>query len=81
MKATADMMDPKVLMAYDRWVKKHFDELVRNHAGKFIAVYRNKLVAVGDTHKEVLTAAERLHPGEPPLTMQVPGVEDLEAIL
>ena len=81
MKTNAEMMDPKVLMAYDRWVAKHFDELVKNHAGKYIAVYRNKLVAVGDTHREVLAAAERLNPAEPPLTMQVPDVEDLEAIL
>jgi hypothetical protein len=81
MKANADMIDPKVLAAYDRWVVKHFDELVRKHAGKYIAVYRNKLVAIGDTHKEVLAAAERLKPAEPPLTMQAPGIEDLEAIL
>jgi hypothetical protein len=81
MKANADMIDPKVLAAYSRWVAKNFDELVKNHAGRFIAVYRNKLVAVGDTHKEVLAAAERLNPAEPPLTMQVPGIEDLEAIL
>ena len=80
-KTNADMIDPEVLAAYSRWVAKHFDELVKNHAGRFIAVYRNKLVAVGDTHKEVLAAAERLNPAEPPLTMQVPGVEDLEAIL
>jgi hypothetical protein len=75
------MIDPKVLRAYDRWVAKHFDELVRKHAGKYIAVYRNKLVAVTDTHKEALAAAQRLKPLEPPLTMQVPGIEDLEAIL
>ena len=81
MKTNTEMMDPKVLMAYDRWVAKHFDELVKNHAGKYIAVYRNKLVAVGDTHREVLAAAERLNPADPPLTMQVPDVEDLEAIL
>ena len=81
MKTNAEMMDPKVLMAYDRWVAKHFDDLVKNHAGKYIAVYRNKLVAVGDTHREVLATAERLNPAEPPLTMQVPDVEDLEAIL
>ena len=75
------MMDPKALMAYDRWVAKHFDELVKRHAGKFIAVYRSKPVAVGDTHKEVLAAAKRPDPVEPPLTVQVTAVEDLEAIL
>ena len=75
------MIDPKVLMAYDRWVAKHFDELVRKYAGRFIAVYRNKLVAVGDSYKEVFDAAKRLGTKEPPLTMQVPGMEDIEAIL
>ena len=74
-------IDPKVLMAYSRWVAKHFDELVRKHAGKYIAVYRGKLVAVGDSYKEVYQEAERQGIEEPPLTMQVPGIEDLEAIL
>jgi hypothetical protein len=74
-------IDPKVLAAYDRWLAKHFDELVRNYAGQYIAVYRNKLVAVGNSYKEVYEAAEKKGIKEPPLTMQVPGVEDLEAIL
>lgn len=80
-RATRDGIDPEVLAAYSRWVAKHFDELVRNHAGKFIAVYRNKLVAVGNSYKEVYAAAEKQGIEEPPLTMQVPGIEDLEAIL
>ena len=75
------MIDPKVLMAYDRWVAKHLDEMVRKHAGKFIAVYRNKLVAVGDSYKEVYAAAEKQGIEEPPLTMQVPTLEDFDAIL
>jgi len=33
-----DGVDPKVLAPYHRWVAKHFDELVRNHADKYIAV-------------------------------------------
>ena len=81
MKTTDDMIDPKVLAAYDRWVTKHFDELVRKHAGRYIAVYRNKLVAVGDSYKEVWDAAEKQGIEEPPLTMQVPGIEDIEAIV
>ena len=74
-------IDPKVLAAYDRWVAKHFDELVRNYAGKYIAVYRNKLIAVGNSYREVYQAAEKQGIEEPPLTMQVPALEDLEAIL
>jgi hypothetical protein len=74
-------LDPKVLMDYDRWVAKHFDDLVKNYAGRFIAVYRNKLVAVGNSYKEVYDAAVKNGIDEPPLTMQVPTLEDLEAIL
>jgi hypothetical protein len=80
-RSTADGLDPKVLMAYSRWVAKHFDGLVKKHAGRYIAVYRNKLVAVGDSYKEVFDAAKRQGCKEPPLTMQVPGMEDIEAIL
>ena len=80
-KAKAKGIDPKVLAAYDQWVTKHFEELVNKYAGKYIAVYRNKLVAVGDSYKEVWEAAEEQGIEEPPLTMQVPGIEDLEAIL
>jgi hypothetical protein len=76
-----DIMDPKVLMGYDRWVKRHFDELVRKHPGKFIAVSRNRLVAIGDSLKEVSAAAEKRGTKGPALTMQVPAIEDLTAIL
>jgi hypothetical protein len=76
-----DGIDPKVLAGYDRWVAEHFDELVRNHAGKYIAVYRDELVAVGDSYAAVWAEVERRGIQEPPLTMQVPAIEDLEAIL
>ena len=81
MKKRADMLDPKVLMGYDRWVTKHLDEMVRKHPGKVIAVYRDKLVAVGDTYKEVFAAARAEGILEQPLAMEVPRAEDFEAIL
>ena len=74
-------MDPKVLMDYDRWVAKHFDEMVKKYPHKVIAVYRGKLIAVGDSYKEVYEAARRQGISECPLAMEVPTVEDLEAIL
>jgi hypothetical protein len=70
--APPDGMDPKVLMAYDRWVTKHLDEMVSKHPGRYIAVYRGRLIAVGDSHREVYAAAEKLGLAEPPLTMQLP---------
>ncbi len=80
-KKNADMIDPKALMDYDRWVAKHLDELVRQHAGKVVAVYRNRLVAVGDTFKEVFAAARAQGIEEQPFAMEIPRPEDFEAIL
>ncbi|MBI2948424.1 MAG: hypothetical protein HYY23_12335 [Verrucomicrobia bacterium] len=80
-KPRVKMMDPKVLMAYHRWVVKNLDAMSRKYPHKFIAVYRNRLVAVGNSHKEVYAEAVKQGVKEPPLTMQVPVLEDVEAIL
>jgi hypothetical protein len=74
-------MNPRVLMDYDRWVTRHLDEMVRKHPGKVIAVYRNKLVAVGETFKEVFAAARAQGIQEQPFAMEVPRAEDFEAVL
>jgi hypothetical protein len=81
MKRKADMMDPKVLMNYHNWIVDHFEELVTKYPRKVIAVYRGKLVAVGDSYKEVFAAARQQGITERPLAMEVPTPEDLEAIL
>ncbi len=80
-KRKTDGIDPKVLMAYDRWVARHLDEMVRQYPGKIIAVYGGKLIAVGDTYKEVFAVARAQGIAEQPLTMEVPRPEDFEAIL
>lgn len=77
----APMMDPKELMAYDRWVANNLDEMSRKYPHKVIAVYRGKLVAVGDSFKEVYAAAKAQGIKEYPFAMEVPTAEDLEAIL
>ena len=74
-------MDPKVLMAYDRWVAKHLDEMSRRFPRKVIAVYRGKLIAVGDSYKEVYGAARAQGHKERPFAMEVPTVKDMEAVL
>jgi len=78
---TVDMIDPKVLMAYDRWVAKHLDEMSRKYPRKVIAVYRGKLVAVGDSFKEVYAATRAQGIKEHPFAMEVPTAEDMDAIL
>ena len=74
-------MDPKVLMAYDRWVAKHLDEMATKYPHKVIGVYQNKLVAVGDSFKEVYATARAKGIKERPFAMEVPTAEDMEAIL
>jgi hypothetical protein len=46
-------IDPEVLMGYHRWVARHLDEMSRKYPHKIIGVYRGKLIAVGDSFKEV----------------------------
>ena len=74
-------MDAKVLMEYDRWVAKHLDEMSRKYPHKVIAVYGGRLIAVGDSYKEVYAAARARGIEEYPFAMEVPAPEDVEAIL
>ena len=74
-------MDPKLLMAYDRWVANNLDAMSRKYPHKVIAVYRGKLVAVGDSFKEVYAAARKQGIKECPFAMEVPTAEDMEAVL
>ena len=74
-------IDPKVLMAYHHWVVKHLDEMSRKYPHKVIAVYGGRLVAVGDSYKEVYAAALAKGIKEPPFAMEVPTAEDMDAIL
>lgn len=55
--------------------------MVRKNPGKVIAVHENRVVAVGDTCKEVFAAAQAQGITEQPLAMEVPQPEDFEAIL
>jgi hypothetical protein len=74
-------IDPKLLMDYDRWVAKNLDEMSRKYPHKIIAVYRGKLIAVGDSFKEVYAAARAQGIRENPFAMEVPTAEDMEVIL
>ena len=58
----SDLIDPAELDAYDAWVAEHLDEMVRQHPGKVLAVYRGRLIAVGDTYREVFEATKIAFP-------------------
>jgi hypothetical protein len=65
----------------DLWIVEHFSELVTQYAGKYIAVVNERLVAVGDSGKEVEDKARNLVPDKMPSVLRVPREEDMACLL
>ncbi len=65
----------------DLWIVEHFSELVAQHAGEYIAVVNEKLVAVGDSGKEVEEMARQIDPSKIPSVLHVPREEDMACLL
>jgi len=65
----------------DLWIVEHFSELVTHHAGKYIAVVNESLVAVGSTGKEVEDKARAIAPDKIPSVLFVPREEDMACLL
>ncbi|MBE0477852.1 hypothetical protein IBX65_01875, partial [Candidatus Aerophobetes bacterium] len=57
------------------WIVNHFEEIVNEYGGKYIAVVKETLVAVGDSPKEVDEIARKKFPGAIPSVMHVPKEE------
>jgi len=60
----------------DLWIVEHFSELVTKHAGKYVAVVNETLVAVGDSRR-VETKARQFEPAKIPSVLRVPREEDM----
>ena len=73
-------IDPAELDAYDAWVEQHLDEMVRSHPGKVIAVYNGRLIAVGDSYREVFDAVRKQGLKETPFTLRVPTSDQVNAV-
>lgn len=65
----------------DLWVVEHFSELVTKYAGKYVAVVHERLVAVGDSGKEVEDTARAIAPDKMPSVLRVPREEDMACLL
>lgn len=74
-------LNSSVLGAYNDWMAAHSDELYRRYAGKVVAVYRGKVIEVGDSVQQVYGKVDALTLEEPPLVFEVPTEEDLVSIL
>jgi hypothetical protein len=61
----------------DLWIVEHFSELVTKHAGKYVAVVNETLVAVGDSRREVESTARKVEPSKIPSVLRVPREEDM----
>jgi hypothetical protein len=69
------------LEAMDSWYAAHFEELVREYAGKAIAMVGGKIAAVADTEKEADRLARKAHPDAVPLVLAIPMEEELVCLL
>ena len=47
-----------------QWIAEHGSEIYQNHRGKWIAVHKNRIIAVGDTATDVDRAAREEVPDE-----------------
>jgi len=65
----------------DLWIVEHFSELVTKHAGKYVAVVNETLVAVGDSRREVETTAREAEPNKIPSVLRVPREEEIACSL
>lgn len=76
-----DMIDPAELEGYNHWLEAHLDEVCRKYPGRYIAVYRDEIVAVGDSYKEVYQIAREKGVPDFPFVMAVPQPEEMAAAL
>jgi len=63
------------------WIVEHFSELVDKHAGKYVAVVNETLVAVGDSGKEVEDKARKIEPRKIPSVLRIPREEEMACLL
>lgn len=64
----------------DQWIRKNFEKLVKQHAGKYVAVASGK-VSFGKTRKEAEEKIFKKVKGVIPSVMQVPHPESLTCAL
>lgn len=76
-----DMIDPLELEGYNRWLEAHLDEVCRQYPGRYLAVYRDEIVAVGDSYREVYQIARDKGVPDSPFVMAVPQSEEMAAAL
>lgn len=65
----------------DGWITDHFEELVDQYEGKWVAVVDEAVAAVGDSAVEVEEEALKKNPKKLPSVILIPHQEDFECVL
>lgn len=65
----------------DLWIIQHFSELVRQYAGKYVAVVDEYVISFGASAKDVEAAARRAVPDKIPSVLLIPREEDMICLL
>ncbi len=65
----------------NKWIAEHFEELVDEYGGLYIAVVDDHVVASGTDPKEVEDESILKHPGVIPSVLKVPKEEEIVCLL
>lgn len=65
----------------DDWITDHFEELVENYEGKWVAVVDEEIASVGDSAIVVEEIALKKNPNKLPSVILIPHKEDFECLL
>ncbi|HEY3303822.1 MAG TPA: DUF5678 domain-containing protein [Candidatus Binatia bacterium] len=67
----------------DRYFKKHFGQLVREHGGKWIVLADGELIGIAEKKQiaKLVEKAQSNHPNAAPFIAPIPTKEDLECVL
>ncbi|MEW5937121.1 MAG: DUF5678 domain-containing protein [Candidatus Thermoplasmatota archaeon] len=64
-----------------RWIAEHFEELVNEYGGLYVAVVDDRVVAVGTDPKVVEDESLQKHPNVTPSILKVPKEEEIVCLL
>ena len=64
-----------------KWIQRHFKELVDKYPGKYVAVVENKIITSGLSSKDVEEEAQKRYPNKKLSIILVPRKEDLNCLL
>lgn len=75
------LIPPDELRKWHDWLGAHEEEFERLYPGKYVAIYRERLVAVGDDSSDAQRRAREIVPDCVPLVAYIPKEGDENLLL